>query len=66
MKHYNLDKIDRFLDKVDPLLIRCREYIIVMSNFYKRQGVDIPKEVKELKYDLTEILNEIGKENNGK
>ena len=32
-----------------------------MSNFYKRQGVDIPKEVKELNVDLTETIDEIGR-----
>ncbi len=52
MKHYNLDKIE-------PLLIRCKEYVVVMSNFYKRQGVEIPKEVKELNTDLTEMINTI-------
>ena len=50
MKHYNLDKIE-------PLLIRCKEYVVVMSNFYKRQGVEVPKEVKELNTDLTEMIN---------
>ncbi len=52
MKHYNLDKIE-------PLLIRCKEYVVVMSNFYKRQGVEVPKEVKELNTDLTEMINTI-------
>tara|TARA_R100000995_G_scaffold83890_2_gene61002 strand:- start:34 stop:210 length:177 start_codon:yes stop_codon:yes gene_type:complete len=52
LKHYNLDKIE-------PLLIRCKEYVVVMSNFYKRQGVEIPKEVKELNTDLTEMINTI-------
>ena len=57
MKHYDLDKIE-------PLLIRCKEYVVIMSNFYKRQGVEVPKEVKELKDDLTEMITEIeGKEN---
>ena len=57
MKHYDLDKIE-------PLLVRCKEYVVVMSNFYKRQGVEVPKEVKELKDDLTEMITEIeGKEN---
>jgi len=50
LKHYNLDKIE-------PLLIRCKEYVVVMSNFYKRQGVEVPKEVKELNTDLTEMIN---------
>jgi hypothetical protein len=52
LKHYNLDKIE-------PLLIRCKEYVVVMSNFYKRQGVEVPKEVKELNTDLTEMINTI-------
>ena len=52
MKHYDLDKIE-------PLLIRCKEYVVVMSNFYKRQGVEVPKEVKELKNDLTQTISEI-------
>lgn len=57
MKHYDLDKIE-------PLLVRCKEYVVVMSNFYKRQGVEVPKEVRELKDDLTEMITEIeGKEN---
>ena len=55
MKHYNLDNIE-------PLLIRCKEYVVVMSNFYKRQGVDVPKEVKELKHDLTQMISEIERE----
>ena len=55
MKHYNLDKIE-------PLLIRCKEYVVVMSNFYKRQGVEVPKEVKELKHDLTQMISEIERE----
>ena len=52
MKHYNLDKIE-------PLLIRCKEYVTLMSVFYKIQGSDIPKEVKELKNDLTQTISEI-------
>ena len=52
MKHYNLDKIE-------PLLIRCKEYVTLMSAFYKIQGSDIPKEVKELKNDLTQTISEI-------
>ena len=52
MKHYDLDKIE-------PVLIRCKEYIIIMSNFYKRQGVKTPKEVRELKQDLTQIISKI-------
>ena len=55
MKHYDLDKIE-------PLLIRCKEYVVIMSNFYKRQGVDVPKEVKELKDDLTQMISEIERE----
>ena len=47
------------LDKIEPLLIRCKEYVVVMSNFYKRQGVDVPKEGKELKHDLTQTISEI-------
>ena len=54
MKHYDLDKIE-------PLLIRCKEYVVVMSNWYKRQGIDMPREVRELKHDLTEMLNKITK-----
>ena len=50
------------LDKIEPLLIRCKEYVVVMSNFYKRQGVDVPKEVKELKHDLTQMISEIERE----
>lgn len=52
MKHYNLDKIE-------PLLIRCKEYVVAMSNSYKIQGIKIPKEVKELKNDLTQTISEI-------
>ena len=55
MKHYDLDKIE-------PLLIRCKEYVVVMSNFYNRQGVEVPKEVKELKHDLTQMISEIERE----
>ena len=50
------------LDKIEPLLIRCKEYVVVMSNFYKRQGVEVPKEVKELKHDLTQMISEIERE----
>ena len=52
MKHYDLDKIE-------PLLIRCKQYIMTMVNFYKIQGFKIPKEVKELSNDLTEMISEI-------
>jgi len=52
LKHYDLDKIE-------PVLIRCKEYVIIMSNFYKRQGVKTPKEVRELKQDLTQIISKI-------
>ena len=52
MKHYDLDKIE-------PVLIRCKEYVIIMSNFYKRQGVKTPREVRELKQDLTQIISKI-------
>ena len=57
MKHYDLDKIE-------PLLIRCREYLVLMSAFYKIQGSKIPKEVKELKHDLTQMINTIGRKEN--
>ena len=52
LKHYDLDKIE-------PILIRCKEYVIIMSNFYKRQGIKAPKEVRELKQDLTQIISKI-------
>ena len=57
MKHYDLDKIE-------PLLVRCKEYVVVMSNFYKRQGVEVPKEVKELKHDLTQMIKTIERKEN--
>ena len=55
MKHYDLDKIE-------PLLIRCKEYLVVMSNSYKIQGIKIPREVRELKHDLTQMISEIERE----
>ena len=57
MKHYDLNKIE-------PLLIRCREYLVLMSAFYKIQGSKIPKEVKELKNDLTQMISEIERKEN--
>ena len=57
MKHYDLDKIE-------PLLIRCKQYVMTMVNFYKIQGFKIPKEVKELKHDLTQMINTIGRKEN--
>ena len=57
LKHYNLDKIE-------PLLIRCKEYVTLMSAFYKIQGSKIPKEVKELKNDLTQTISEIERKEN--
>lgn len=57
MKHYDLDKIE-------PLLIRCKQYIMTMVNFYKIQGFKIPKEVKELSNDLTEMINTIERKEN--
>ena len=52
MKHFDLNKIE-------PLLIRCKEYVTLMSAFYKIQGSKVPKEVKELKHDLTQMINTI-------
>ena len=52
LKHYDIDKIE-------PVMIRCKDYIITMSNFYKMQGVKTPKEVRELKQDLTQIISKI-------
>ena len=52
MKHYDLDKIE-------PVLIRCKEYVVAMSNSYKIQGIKIPREVRELKDDLTQIISKI-------
>jgi hypothetical protein len=57
MKHYNLDKIE-------PLLIRCKEYVVAVSNSYKIQGIKIPREVRELKHDLTQMINTIERGNN--
>ncbi len=47
------------LDKIIPLLIRCRQFMVAISNSYKIQGIKIPKEVKELKHDLTQTISEI-------
>ena len=47
------------LDKIIPLLIRCKQFMIAISNSYKIQGIKVPKEVKELKEDLTQTINEI-------
>ena len=47
------------LDKIIPLLIRCKQFMIDISNSYKIQGIKVPKEVKELKEDLTQTINEI-------
>ena len=52
MKHYDLNKIE-------PVLIRCKEYVVAMSNSYKIQGIKIPREVRELKDDLTQIISTI-------
>ena len=52
MKNYNLNEIE-------PVLIRCKDYVLMMTNFYKRGGVKVPREVKELKEDLTDIINKI-------
>lgn len=51
MKNYNLNEIE-------PVLIRCKNYVSMMSNFYKIGG-EIPREVKELKEDLVDIINKI-------
>ncbi len=58
MKNYNFDEID-------SVLIRANQYVSAMVGFYKMQGLKIPKEVKELKHDLTQVLNKIGKKDNG-
>ena len=47
------------LDKIIPLLIRCKQFMIAISNSYKIQGIKVPKEVKELKNDLTQTISEI-------
>jgi LPS sulfotransferase NodH len=52
MKQYDFDKIER-------VLIRCKEYVVAMSNSYKIQGIKIPREVRELKDDLTQIISTI-------
>ena len=57
MKHYNLNKIE-------PVLIRCKEYVVAMSNSYKIQGIKIPREVRELKDDLTQIISTIERGDN--
>ena len=51
MKNYNLNEIE-------PVLIRCKNYVSMMSNFYKIGG-EIPREVKELKEDLVDIISKI-------
>ncbi len=57
MKHYDLNKIE-------PVLIRCKEYVVAMSNSYKIQGIKIPREVRELKDDLTQIISTIERGDN--
>ena len=52
MKHYDLDKIE-------PVLIRCNQYVSAMIGFYKMQGIKIPREVRELDKDLFEIISKI-------
>ena len=52
LKNYNLEEIE-------PVLIRCKNYVSMMTNFYKRGGGEIPREVKELKEDLINIINKI-------
>ena len=52
MKHYDLDKIE-------PVLIRCNQYVSAMINFYKIQGLKVPREVSELDQDLFEIISKI-------
>ena len=52
------------LDKIIPLLIRCKQFMIAISNSYKIQGIKVPKEVKELKNDLTQTISEIERGNN--
>ncbi len=52
MKHYDLDAIE-------SLLVRCKEYVTTMSNFHKIQGVEMPKELRELKNDLTQVISKI-------
>ena len=57
MKHFDLNKIE-------PLLIRCKEYVTLMSAFYKIQGSKVPNEVKELKHDLTQMIKTIERKEN--
>tara|TARA_R100001129_G_scaffold149643_1_gene111542 strand:- start:218 stop:394 length:177 start_codon:yes stop_codon:yes gene_type:complete len=57
LKHYDLNKIE-------PVLIRCKEYVVAMSNSYKIQGIKIPREVRELKDDLTQIISTIERGDN--
>jgi|8_EtaG_2_1085327.scaffolds.fasta_scaffold41428_2 hypothetical protein len=52
MKQYDLDEIE-------SLLIRCKEYVTLMSNFHKIQGVKMPRELRELKNDLTQGISKI-------
>lgn len=54
MKQYDLDKIE-------PVLIRCNQYVSAMIGFYKMQGIKIPREVRELDQDLFEIISKIGR-----
>ena len=57
MKHFDLNKIE-------PLLIRCKEYVTLMSAFYKIQGSKVPKKLKELKHDLTQMIKTIERKEN--
>jgi len=57
LKHFDLNKIE-------PLLIRCKEYVTLMSAFYKIQGLKVPKKLKELKHDLTQMIKTIERKEN--
>ena len=52
MKNYDLDKIE-------PVLIRCREYVITMTNFHRMYNTEIPKELRELREDLTNVISKM-------
>ena len=52
MNHYNLDKIE-------PLLVRCMEYVTLMTNFYKVHADKVPDTLLDLKKDLSESITEL-------
>jgi hypothetical protein len=52
LNHYNLDKIE-------PLLVRCMEYVTLMTNFYKVHADKVPDTLLDLKKDLSESITEL-------